>query len=161
MITSERFTELYERYWSVVFCKCRDMLRSEQDAEDAAMDVFVNKWKSIHRYDPGRSFEAWLRANARNHCISLLRRRTREAEWLAGVDIEQVEVEPLFGLVETLALDACLERLAPLEREALIMKEVERMTWEEIAVVLQTTVARARGLVRKAGRELSRCLGEP
>ncbi|MET8139274.1 sigma-70 family RNA polymerase sigma factor [Sphaerisporangium sp. NPDC005288] len=126
-----------------------------QDVEDVRQVVFSEVWRSRHRYDPGRSLEAWLLGIARNRAIDHLRVRT-----LTTVPLESV-IEPSGGdgrdMADTLGRRDQLRRaLAVLpgpQREAIELAYYADLTQREIAerlaVPLGTVKARtARGLRR-------------
>ena len=51
------------------------MVRSSEDAEDITQETFVRVFRALDRYDPARSFEAWLFTITTRLCIDLMRRR--------------------------------------------------------------------------------------
>ncbi|MFC4537045.1 RNA polymerase sigma factor [Sphaerisporangium dianthi] len=126
-----------------------------QDVEDVRQVVFSEVWRSRHRYDPGRSLEAWLLGIARNRAIDHLRVRT-----LTTVPLDSV-CEPADGdgrdTAEELGRRDQIQRaLAVLpgpQREAIELAYYAHLTQREIAerldVPLGTVKARtARGLHR-------------
>jgi RNA polymerase sigma-70 factor (ECF subfamily) len=69
------FAQIVERYKSVVFNLALSILRSREDAEEAAQDAFLKLFRARHLYDPSRPLEPWLLRIAGNTCRDLLRRR--------------------------------------------------------------------------------------
>ncbi|MBK8977522.1 MAG: RNA polymerase sigma factor [Planctomycetes bacterium] len=69
------FETLVDRHKGVVFGLAFSMLRSREDAEEAAQDTFVKVFRSRDRFDASRSFEPWLLRIAGNTSRDLLRRR--------------------------------------------------------------------------------------
>jgi RNA polymerase sigma-70 factor (ECF subfamily) len=66
---------LYRQYQPSVARLCRQMIDSEDEAADAAQEVFLRVLRSIDRYDPALSFRVWLFSVARNVIVDHLRRR--------------------------------------------------------------------------------------
>ncbi|MHC5064129.1 MAG: RNA polymerase sigma factor [Planctomycetota bacterium] len=64
-----------ERYKGMAYSLSYSMLRSREDAEEAAQDTFVKLFRSQQRFDAQRSLEPWLMRIAGNTCRDLLRRR--------------------------------------------------------------------------------------
>jgi len=79
------FREIVERYGERVLRFCRSRLGSEEDARDAAQEVFLRAYGSLRSFRLGESFAAWLfaiaanRARTRGHREALERRRTEAA----------------------------------------------------------------------------------
>lgn len=69
-----RFVNRFER---LVYGLCLRMLGRREDAEDAAQDVFLRTFRSLHRWDSGRPLTPWLVAIAANRCRTALDRRSR------------------------------------------------------------------------------------
>lgn len=70
--------QLYERYASMVFSRCRMFLKSEDDAWDATQEVFMRLMKSIDTIEKKESIYSWLLSASTNYCISQLRKKKFE-----------------------------------------------------------------------------------
>src|SRR5580765_1121051 len=87
--------ELVERYKKPVMNLVFRLLRDATEAEDLAQNVFVQVYKSAHRYKTTARFSTWLFTIARNLCLNEIRRRSRHpAESLDAPHPEQ-EDQPL------------------------------------------------------------------
>ncbi len=71
----EVFETIVERFKNQVFGVALSMLRSREDAEEAAQDAFLKLFRARERYEEGRPVEPWLLSIAGNACRDLLRRR--------------------------------------------------------------------------------------
>jgi len=147
-ISGKRFEELYTEHWALVYALCKARLGEEEEALDAAQEVFLRKWRAIDSYDPARaSFRTWLRRNAEHYCVDLYRKQSVRPEEhplpeeteAAGADIPFEE-----GALTVQMVGECLDALAPELRQLVLMKEVEEYTWEEMAAITGLTVAQAR-----------------
>src|SRR2546426_458586 len=74
---SAAFTELVDKYKQPVMNVAYRMLRDATEAEDLAQNVFVQVYKSAHRYQVVAKFSTWLFTIVRNLCLNEIRRRTR------------------------------------------------------------------------------------
>ena len=84
----EAYRTLVDRYGSRVVSFCRSRMRSDEDARDAAQDVFLRAYSSLSSFRAGENFPAWLFTIAANHVRTRFRvfqsdRRKIEA---AGID---------------------------------------------------------------------------
>src|SRR5881409_676118 len=71
------FAQLVEKYKQPVMNVVYRMLRDATEAEDLAQNVFVQVYKSAHRYQVSAKFTTWLFTIARNLCLNEIRRRSR------------------------------------------------------------------------------------
>ena len=71
-----------DKYSGLVWSIARRMSPNETDAEDAVQEIFIDLWKSAHRFDPGRSSEkTFVVMIARRRLIDRLRRHQRQPEF--------------------------------------------------------------------------------
>src|SRR5216684_5251179 len=71
------FAELVDKYKQPVMNLACRTLRDATEAEDLAQNVFVQVYKSAHRYRASAKFSTWLFTIARNLCLNEIRRRSR------------------------------------------------------------------------------------
>jgi RNA polymerase sigma-70 factor, ECF subfamily len=129
--------------WKVCFSEfgpglllfARQWVRSPADAEDIVQEAFVKFWRRNHRIDN----RALLYATVRSIALDLIRRDSRRArrEAEAFSDAEQ-SIEPQFelGNESQRALAAAVDRLPHEQREVLVMKIWNELTFAEIATAL-------------------------
>jgi RNA polymerase sigma-70 factor, ECF subfamily len=68
-----RFDELYERYGTTIYLRCRQLLRDRAAAEDATQEVFLRIHRSLAKIRGRREAFAWLYRTATNHCLNEIR----------------------------------------------------------------------------------------
>ena len=68
---------------------CRHLLRSTDEAQDAAQEVFLRARARFDSYDPGRPFRSWVLAIASHHCVDRLRRSSTEDRLFGSEDVER------------------------------------------------------------------------
>lgn len=78
------FEAIVDRYKGTVYGLAYGMLRSREDAEEAAQDTFVKLFRARAQFDPGRRLEPWILRIAGNTCRDALRRRRVARLPLAG-----------------------------------------------------------------------------
>lgn len=88
------FEELVRRHQRFVVGNCRVIVRSPNDAEDLAQEVFVKAFFALRRFEGRSQFRTWLQRIKVNHCLNHLR-KTRGA---ITVDIEEVAPEGHSGM---------------------------------------------------------------
>ena len=142
---------LYESNFAAVLKRCGAILKSGEDAADAAHEVFLVALNSLEPDTEERRARAWLLTVAHNHCLDLLRRRRRLGRALltlgadpdAGSDLEA-------GIVDRDFVQGVLGQLSLRERLALWQSAVEHRPLADIATGLQLSYAAAAQVVHRA-----------
>jgi len=148
---------LYDEHAAAVYRLLLAMLGSPEDAQDALSEVFLK----TSRLGPKRirNPRAYLLAAARHHAISMLRQRRREISVnpsdvrffdTGGLDPERVI---LAGRIE-----AALRELPPEQREVVVLKVYEGLTFAEIAAITHTRANTVASRYRYAVERLRRAL---
>src|SRR6266550_2872687 len=142
---------LYESNFAAVLKRCGAILKSGEDAADAAHEVFLIALNSLAPDTEEKRARAWLMTVAHNHCLDLLRRRRRLGRALltlganpdAGGDLEA-------GIVDRDFVQGVLGQLSLRERVALWQSAVEHRPLADIATGLQLSYAAAAQVVHRA-----------
>jgi RNA polymerase sigma-70 factor, ECF subfamily len=121
------------------------LLGDADDAQDAVQDAFIKAYRSLNRLAEGSDFGPWFRSILRNLCLDRLRaapRRARVAWDDAAVD-RAAWTEPAGPVAiaserRIARMRAALERLSVEHRDVLVLKEVEGMSYAEIAQLTGT-----------------------
>src|SRR5271170_4369671 len=139
----EAWGDLYRQFAGPLFRFCRRVLPTREDAEDAAMDVFVKLRSKLGQYDPERPFTAWLYKVAANHCWDLLRRRkirqdleTEESETLPLEHPDPGQLDQMISEQTSGGVRQALGRLSDRARMALVLRYYAEMSYDEIAEAL-------------------------
>jgi len=144
------FEELVRRYRTPVYRVALRMLGNAPEAEDAAQDAFFQAWQALPGFRAESSFSTWLYRIVTNRCLNLLRSQ-RPAEPLAeGYEVEASRPNHIVEAHAKLeALKVAVTRLTPEQRAPLILRELEGLSYEEIAEVLDTTVPAVKGRLHR------------
>jgi RNA polymerase sigma factor (sigma-70 family) len=150
----EAFRVLHDRYRQRLFAYVRQMLSScsRQDAEDVLQDVFVRAYGALRNDNREMNARAWLYRVAHNRCIDHLRRPIPPA-----AEIFEVSRKPLLDPVEEAQrrddlrqLVADVGQLPEQQRSALLMREIDGMTYADLANALDVTVPAVKSLLVRA-----------
>jgi len=137
---SAAFAAVYERHHQALYRYCRSILRHDEDAQDALQSTMARAYAALQ--DEQRDFELrpWLFRIAHNEAISILRRRRETSE----LDEQPApgELEDRVSEREELRLlQLDLADLPDRQRAALILRELNGLSHQEIGVVLEISTA--------------------
>jgi RNA polymerase sigma factor (sigma-70 family) len=147
------FDALVERYQSRLLGFCRQMLGSTEDAEDVLQEVFVAAYNAMVADERPIAVRPWLYRIARNRCLNHLRKPTADGQdtmdthpHMNGVTThERVQNREEFrSLLEDVG------ELPETQRSALLLREIDAMSYEEIAKAMDTTVPGVKSLLVRA-----------
>lgn len=160
----EAFALLVERKRDRVFWIARHVVGDAELARDVVQDVFLRLFRTIGRFRAGAPFDPWLYRITLNLAIDARRRERPHRETAplemasepaaagedlnapAGERLRRREVREIFVTLSTL--------LAPRQRFAFILREIEGLTTGEVAAVLETSESTVRNQVLQARRIL-------
>ena len=154
------FEALFERYHARLLAFCRGMVGSSEDAEDVLQEVFVAAHKAILADNRAINARPWLYRIARNRCLNHLRKPVPEGQ--DSMDIHPAEngvsvADRVQKREEFRALVADVGLLPETQRTALLMREIDALAYEEIAVAMETTVPAVKSLLVRARMSLADC----
>ena len=140
---------------------------SQHDAEDLTQEVFVRVFRSLSTYTPG-TFEGWLHRITTNLFLDLVRRRARirfeplpeDAERLPGRDLAGLK-NPAQHYDDTHFDDdvqAALDALPPDFRAAVVLCDLEGLSYEEIAATLGVKIGTVRSRIHRGRSQLRAAL---
>src|SRR5918997_726678 len=152
----DAFGAIHDRYRQRLFAYARQMLSAgpRQDAEDVMQDVFVRAYGALRADAREINVRAWLYRVAHNRCIDHLRRPIP-----APADVFEMSRTPLHDPLEDAQrredlrrLVADVGRLPEQQRSALLMREIDGMSYADLAAALDGTCASARAAASTAPR---------
>src|SRR5919201_2751710 len=137
------FEVLFERYRGRLLSFCRHMVGSSQDAEDLLQEVFAAAHLAIVGDERPINARPWLYRIARNRCLNHLRRPAADGQ--DSMDVLPSEhgvttAERVQKREDFRALVEDVGELPETQRTALLLRELDALSYEEIATAMDTTV---------------------
>ncbi len=157
------FEELVRRYQDRIYNLCRYMIQDAHDAQDAAQDAFLKAYRNLNAFKPDASFYTWLFRIAVNTCLDY-KKKARPAQLedeslVDGLASAERSPEERYQSKEIgLAIQAALGKLPQHLRAAVVLKEMEDLSYEEIAETLQISIGTVKSRISRAREELRRLL---
>ncbi|HEX3292637.1 MAG TPA: RNA polymerase sigma factor [Solirubrobacterales bacterium] len=147
------FDSLVERYQSRLLGFCRQMLGSTEDAEDVLQEVFVAAYNAMVADQRPIAVRPWLYRIARNRCLNHLRKPTADGQDTMDTHPHMNGVtthERVQNREEFRSLLSDVGQLPETQRSALLLREIDAMSYEEIAKAMDTTVPGVKSLLVRA-----------
>ncbi len=147
------FETIVDRYQGRLLGFCRQMLGSTEDAEDVLQEVFVNAYRAMLADEREINLRPWLYRIARNRCLNHLRKPTADAQ--ESMDMVPVveaasTAEKVHNREEFRQLLVDVGKLPETQRSALLLREMDAMSYEEIAQAMETSVPSVKSLLVRA-----------
>jgi RNA polymerase sigma factor (sigma-70 family) len=147
------FEAIVDRYQGRLLGFCRQMLGSTEDAEDVLQEVFVNAYRAMLADEREINLRPWLYRIARNRCLNHLRKPTADAQ--ESMDMVPVveaasTAEKVHNREEFRQLLTDVGKLPETQRSALLLREMDAMSYEEIAQAMETSVPSVKSLLVRA-----------
>jgi RNA polymerase sigma factor (sigma-70 family) len=147
------FEAIVDRYQPRLLGFCRQMLGSTEDAEDVLQEVFVNAYRAMLADEREINLRPWLYRIARNRCLNYLRKPKADAQesmdMVPEVDAAST-AERVHNREEFRQIISDVNKLPETQRAALLLREMDALSYEEIAAAMETTVPSVKSLLVRA-----------
>jgi len=157
---SQAFNRLVMLYQTRIYNLALNYLRVPEEAKDITQDIFVTVYRSISTLKDDSKFLAWLYQIAVNHCRNRLKMLQRRGFFtsnsiddpehpihLSSVDSPERQIEKT-DRIRTVR--AAIAAMPDAEKEVLIMRDLQEMTYEEISEVLAVPLGTVKSKLNRA-----------
>jgi RNA polymerase sigma-70 factor (ECF subfamily) len=147
------FEQLMRQYERMVLVTALRLLGSTEDAQDASQEVFLKLYRNLGKVESSGAFSGWLYRVTVNTCHDLRRRRPASVALQEAGEIASGDADPQQLTAEEerrRVLQLSLRMLSEKEREALVLRDLEGLSTEEVARVLGSSEATVRSQISKA-----------
>ncbi len=153
------FIQIYNAYKVPLYRFCRRMLRNEEESKDIVQDVFIMLYSHPPYPDPRSRLKSWLFTVARNGCLKALRRsKFNKEEELSMMVSQELPDDETERTERARVLQHILSQLSTEYREAVVLREWNGMSYEEISEILHTSVPAIKSRIFKARKQISTIL---
>lgn len=162
---NKAFGKLVERYQKKVYGLAFGILRNREDAWDVAQDAFVKAYKNLATYEGNAAFYTWLYRITYNLSLDVLRSKgrrvteelTEQTQEAAGDDLPRPEHPSETAERRELAevVKSAMSKLTEKHRAIIVLREIEGLSYEEMAEVLQISKGTVMSRLFHARRNLA------
>ena len=163
---ADAYAILVDRYYDRYARYAVHMVGNREDAEEALQDAFLRAYKALGRYEERAQFGGWLLRIVVNECRTMAARRRRRdrlfpdvgaPEWRAAEEGSAAD-HPAERAALREELERALARLPREQREALLLKYTEELSYDEIAAVTGAGTSALKMRVKRACERLREIL---
>jgi RNA polymerase sigma factor (sigma-70 family) len=147
------FEALVQRYQPRLLAFCRHMLGSQEDAEDVLQEVFTAAFNAIRADDRPINARPWLYRIARNRSLNHLRRPQPAGQDSMDIferDGGTTTADTVHKREEFRQIVADVHQLPETQRTALLLREIDALSYDQIAEAMDTTVPSVKSLLVRA-----------
>lgn len=148
---SAAFHALVDRHAQHLYRLAVSLVGNATDAEDVLQEAFTGAFRGMREFEERSSVKTWLTRILVTQAAKWRRDRRRRTTVPMN---EDVAVAKGTGADVGLDLNAMLQRLSPEHRQILVLREFERMTYEEIALMLEIPQGTVESRLHRARSEL-------
>ncbi|MEM9293692.1 MAG: sigma-70 family RNA polymerase sigma factor [Acidobacteriota bacterium] len=161
------FEELYERFSGLVYNLCLRMAGERELASDLAQEIFLRIFRHLGRFEGRASLKTWVTQVTLNHCRSRLGRRHRRRqrfrpqplveEGEEGVELVDEGRDPeqrAAAAEESRQVAAAVAQLPSPYREAVVLCDLEGMSYQQIAEILEVRIGTVRSRIARGRTRL-------
>lgn len=154
----DAYRELVGRFGPRLRYFLRKLLARADRADDLAQDVWLDVLRQLPRLKDAGAFTTWLYRIAHGKVMLDLRRNGRAPTTSSGVDQVADDEVQSFSSQDAARIHAALDQLEPGQREVLVLRFLEELSYEEISHVLACPVGTVRSRIHYAKSALHRLL---
>src|SRR5215208_5676116 len=147
------FEALVQRYQPRLLAFCRHMLGSQEDAEDVLQEVFTAAFKAMRADDRPINARPWLYRIARNRSLNHLRRPQPSGQDSMDIferDAGASTADTVHKREEFRQIVADVHELPETQRTALLLREIDALSYDQIAEAMDTTIPSVKSLLVRA-----------
>jgi len=169
----QAFRQLIENHRQLVVNTCFGLVHNPEDAEDIAQDVFIEVFRSVHKFRADSKISTWLYRIAVNRSLNFIR-DNKQRKWAQSVEnVFTLKKGKLSSMSsgETVSPDTEMEdserakllhktidSLPQNQRVAFTLNKYEDLSYKEIAAVMETSVSSVESLIHRAKKNLQKKL---
>jgi len=154
--------DIFLKYKDTVYNIAYGILRNVEDAQDMTQEVFIRVFEKINQFRFKSSFSTWLHRIVVNMCINERRKRKKYKSKVTEFTDYYEQMRPPVKTPEEALLkkerqnkiQEALGKLKDAHRTILVLREIEGLSYEELANVLQCSVGRIKSKLHEARMEL-------
>lgn len=160
---TDAFDRLFYKYRDKIYRTAYRMINNQEDALDLTQEIFLKAYKNINKYNFKSEFSTWLYRLAINVCIDELRKRKNSNEILTDAIPEDriysdTPEDIILSEEQQSLIWKALNLMKEKERVVIILREMEGLSYEEIANTLDCSIGRVKSRIHESREKFKKAL---
>jgi RNA polymerase sigma-70 factor (ECF subfamily) len=159
---STAFETLILKYENKIYNLCYYVLKNKDDALDAAQEVSIKIYKSINKFKGESKFSTWIYRITYNTCLDYIKKRKDELSFEEVLTTESGIESKTENIIEArelkFELKRCILKLSNDFRTVIILRDIEGLSYQEIAEILNIEVGTVKSRLNRAREALKNVL---
>ncbi len=167
------FKQLVDNYQKLVVNTCFGMVHNKHDAEDIAQEVFIEVFRSVHKFRADAKLSTWLYRIAVNRSLNFIRDNKKRKWFQSFEDSVQSKNSELQNITSSISeqpefqlenqqratiLHEAIDSLAQNQKVAFTLSKYEELSYKEISEVMDLSVSSIESLLHRAKKNLQKKL---
>ena len=158
------FSEIYQRYWPILYRHAFRMLKSDTESEDVVQDTFIKLWNAAPNLPDHTALGAYLYTMVRNSVLNIIAKSSVHASYRSDLErfmVDGYELSDHLIREKILAklIEQEIQQLPPRMREVFERKRIDHLSYKEIAEAMDISELTVKTQMNKAITILRRKLG--
>ena len=164
----EALEELLQRHEKIVYYIVLRTMGAGEDVKDISQEVFLKAYRNLSKFDGKSTFSTWIYRIAVNTCIDEMRKRKGKQTYSLDAELEQEDGNYQRQFADTAdtpeqslirqelrqEVVTALEQLSPEHKTALVLREMQGFSYEEISEITQTPLGTVKSRISRAKIQL-------
>ncbi len=154
---------LVRKYQNRIYSHCVSMLSDFSLAQDAVQEVFIKAYQSLNKFRAQSTFYTWLYRIASNHCLDILRKKSRNKSesWESLLEKKGEKIHELLTAEKPEKsrserrelIESVLAQLNPDYRVILVLREIDGLSYDEISQTLNCSLDAVKARLKRARQD--------
>lgn len=141
------------------------MMQNEEEAKDISQEIFLKVYRNLSKFDEKSAFSTWLYRIAVNTCIDALRKKkgkqtiSLEEQFQSDTQIQDTKESPEYQYLQkekSMYIMQTIEKLSPEHRAILLLRDMEDMSYGEIAECLSVSLGTVKSRIARAREQFKK-----
>lgn len=147
---TEAFTQLMRQFKGSVYRQAYAMLNDEIDAQDVSQEAFVKAYYSLNKLKSEYAFVSWLTQIVFRLCHDRMQKKQKDEQLVSYLKKEQPNLRLMEQTQLKLSIEDAMSGLSPEHREAIVLRDVQGFSYDEIAGILKIPVGTVKSRIHIA-----------
>ncbi|MEJ8554853.1 RNA polymerase sigma factor [Tepidibacter sp. Z1-5] len=164
----DAFEKLIDKYKQTSYNIALGIVKNPDDAMDISQEALIKVYRYIKNFNQKSSFSTWLYRIVMNTCLDYIKKNEKNKvipinEEIINNQETYIESNPekiLDKKIETQQIRDAIEKLSPIQKNAIILRDIQGFSYEEIANITECSLGTVKSRIKRGRENLKEILKE-